>query len=81
MSDEEKAIEFLKKKYGDDYTDFLDAEAGTYIAGMQAGRKDRENDIKRIEQVSENRGAFIDWCAQHHEEVLREYTGFTEAAK
>ena len=27
-------------------------------------------------QESENRGVFIDWCAKHHEEVLKEYTGF-----
>lgn len=34
--------------------------------------------INKIKE-SENRGAFIDWCAEKHEEILKEYTGFLEA--
>lgn len=55
--------------------------AKNYYKGLIAGRKEREDEIKQVEQVNENRGAFIDWCALHHEEILKEYTGFLEAAK
>lgn len=55
--------------------------AALYVAGIKAGRKEREDEIKQVEQVNENRGAFIDWCAANHEEILKEYTGFLEAGK
>ena len=83
--------------------------AALYVAGMNAGRKEREGEIKQVEKnreetianyeqlikeydqtekeyaelkiIAANRGAFIDWCAEHHEEILKEYTGFMEAKK
>lgn len=55
--------------------------AALYVAGMNAGRKEREDEIKQVEQVNENLGAFIDWCAANHEEIVKEYTGFLEVGK
>lgn len=55
--------------------------AALYVAGMNAGRKEREDEIKQVEQVNENRGAFIDWCAANHKEIVKEYTGFLEVGK
>jgi len=40
-----------------------------------------EKDYAALKITAANRGAFIDWCAEHHEEVVKEYTGFLEAEK
>lgn len=56
-------------------------EQDIFTDGFINGYKFREFEIKQIERVNENRGAFIDWCAANHEEILKEYTGFLEAQK
>ena len=40
-----------------------------------------EKEYAELKIIAANRGAFIDWCAEHHEEILKEYTGFMEAEK
>ncbi len=52
---------------------------------------ERENADLKIIAMAENRTAIIDWCedyrafinwlTEHHEEILKEYTGFMEAGK
>ena len=40
-----------------------------------------EKEYAELKIIAANRGAFIDWCAEHHKEILKEYTGFMEAEK
>lgn len=52
-----------------------------YLDGLTDGRKAREDEIKQLKQVCENRGAFIDWVGKHHEGILEDYTDFMEAGE
>lgn len=40
-----------------------------------------ETTYAELKLLAANRKAFIDWCAENHEEILKEYTGFLEEQK
>ena len=58
--------------------DFYRAEE---VAQLIREYKQNEKEYAELKIIAANRGAFIDWCGEHHEEILKEYTGFTEAGK
>ena len=47
-------------------------------AVLKTEYRQTEKDYAELKVIAANRKAFIDWCAEHHEEVLKEYNGFIE---
>lgn len=47
-----------------------------HMEGEMPGDYYRVSDVFKLLEKSRNREAFIDWCIENHEEIVKEYVGF-----